>query len=46
MTRNRKVILQDDDQTTKEFAKKLIDKGYEVMLKYPEEEEVKPYPVS
>ena len=44
MTRKRKVILQNDDPTTKEFAEKLREKGYEVMFKNPDNEEVTPYP--
>ena len=44
MTRKRKVILQNVDTNGRVFANKLREKGYEVMFKNPDEEDVKPYP--
>lgn len=42
--KKRKMILQNDNSNSRLMAKKLLDKGYEVMLKYPDSEEVVPFP--
>ena len=44
-TRKRKVILQNDTPSSLSFAKRLVDKGWQVMLKYPDSDEVIPFPL-
>lgn len=41
----RKILLQSDDKTSRTLAKKMIDKGYEVLLKSPDSEESVPFPI-
>ena len=45
MTRNRRILLQKDDESTRQLARKMADKGYKVLLMCPETEETKPYPL-
>jgi len=42
--RTRKIILQNNNVSSKNFAKKLSEKGYVVLLKFPDEEEAVPFP--
>jgi len=44
-TRKRKIILQNDGPSNQSLAQKMVDKGYEVMLKFPDTEEVVPFPL-
>ena len=43
--RKRRVILQNNNVHSKMLAKRLLDKGYLVMLKLPDSEEVVPFPL-
>ena len=42
--RKRKVILQNNTPSSCMLAKRLVDKGYAVMLKFPDSEEIIPFP--
>ena len=44
MKEKRKILLQSQDKTSRNLAKRMIDKGYEVLLRYPESDEVVPFP--
>ena len=44
-TRKRKIVLQNTDDSTRNLAQKMVDKGYEVMLKFEESEETVPFPL-
>jgi len=43
--RERRMILQNNNVHSKMMAKKLIEKGYKVMLKFPDSDEVVPFPI-
>ena len=43
--RERRIILQNNNVQSKMMAKRLLDKGYKVMLKLPDSEEVVPFPL-
>ena len=43
--RERRIVLQNDNVNSKSMAKKLLDKGYKVMLRFPDSEEVVPFPL-
>jgi len=44
MERKRKVVLHNDDDIARSLAKKMLDKGYQVMVRYSDTEEPKPFP--
>lgn len=44
MARKRKVLLQKDDEVNRKLARKMANKGYEVLLMCPETEDIRPYP--
>ena len=44
MKDKRKILLQSEDETSRNLAKRMLDKGYEVLLKYPDSDEVVPFP--
>ena len=44
MKDKRKILLQSEDDTSRNLAKKMLDKGYEVLLRYPDSDEVVPFP--
>ena len=44
MKEKRKILLQSEDDTSRNLAKKMLDKGYEVLLKYPDSDETVPFP--
>lgn len=43
--RERRIVLQNNNVDSKFMAKKLLDKGYKVMLRFPDSEEVVPFPL-
>ena len=43
--RERRIVLQNNNVDSKFTAKKLLDKGYKVMLRFPDSEEVVPFPL-
>ena len=45
MKEKRKIVLQSEDDTSRNLAKKMIDKGYEVLLRYPDSDETVPFPL-
>ena len=45
MKEKRKILLQSEDETSRNLAKRMLDKGYEVLLKYPDSDEVVPFPL-
>ena len=42
--RKRRFVLHNDNTETRLLAKRLLDKGYVVVLQCEESEELKPYP--
>ena len=44
-TKRRKVILQDTGDISRHLAQKMVDKGYEVLLKSDESDEPIPFPL-
>ena len=44
MKEKRKILLQSEDETSRNLAKRMLDKGYEVLLKYPDSDETVPFP--
>jgi hypothetical protein len=44
-TKRRKVILQDTGNISRHLAQKMIDKGYEVLLRSTETEDPVPFPL-
>ena len=45
MKDKRKILLQSEDETSRNLAKRMLDKGYEVLLKYPDSDETVPFPI-
>ena len=45
MKEKRKILLQSEDETSRNLAKRMLDKGYEVLLKYPDSDETVPFPL-
>jgi hypothetical protein len=42
--RKRRIVLHNDNTQSRMLAKKLLDKGYTVMLQYDESDEIRPFP--
>jgi len=44
MERKRKVIFRGDDGSCRNLARKMLDKGYEVLVRYSDTEDPQPFP--